>query len=144
VGVLHTNEARPGWKEKDFRRNTTSSIRRRSHQRPESSAEGRGDAYGFHYVALRKTDRRTQDTRSCRAVIVPTTHHPGGRAPVHRARRCRKTTRPPAPTCRARRSAGVRGPDLELLGLDDPRYYDRKTCNFLGAGPLRSARIARA
>lgn len=132
VGVLHTNMARPGWKEKEFQPNkdvVNPAALATNDLHPELELED--TEFGFHYVALRKTDE--PDVRNARVVpfvvpygrVIPSpafsffvfevpdddTHTSTyiviyGDAPVEADR------------------------VIELLGLDDKRYYNRETCLF--------------
>jgi phenylpropionate dioxygenase-like ring-hydroxylating dioxygenase large terminal subunit len=133
VGVLHTNEARPGWKDKAFQRNTdvvNPAALASNDLNPALKIED--TPYGFHYVAMRKTD--TAGVRNARVVpfIVPY-----GRiipAPAF------QFTVLEVPQDDTHTSTYIvvhgnapisEGKILELLGLDNPRYYDRATGNFL-------------
>jgi phthalate 4,5-dioxygenase oxygenase subunit len=132
VGVLHTNEARPGWKDKEFKRNAdvvNPAALASNDLNPALKIED--TPYGFHYVAMRKTDKAGMRNARVVPFIVPygriipapafqftvlevpqdDTHTSTylvvhGKAPVSEAK------------------------ILELLGLDNPKYYDRATNNF--------------
>src|SRR5258706_11709802 len=135
VGVLHTNEARPGWKEKEFRRNTdvvNPAALASSDLNPALKVEE--TPYGFHYVALRKTDKANVKNARVVPFIVPY-----GRIIPAAALQFTLLEVPDDDT-ETSTYLVVNGEVpvsedtiLELLGLDDPRYYDRKTCNFLGS-----------
>jgi len=135
VGVLHTNEARPGWKEKDFRRNTdveNPAALASSDLNPVLKVEE--TPYGFHYVALRKTDRANIKNARVVPFIVPY-----GRI-IPAAALQFTVLEVPQDDTHTSTYLVVYGEVpaseekiLEMLGLDDPRYYDRKTCNFLGS-----------
>ncbi len=132
VGVLHTNMARPGWKDGEFEPNpdvVNPAALASNDLEPGLKIED--TAFGFQYVALRKTS--TEGVKNARVVpfilpygrIIPApafsftvlevpdddTHTSTyiivyGKAPV------------------------TEDKIIELLGLDDKRYYDRKTCAF--------------
>jgi nitrite reductase/ring-hydroxylating ferredoxin subunit len=135
VGVLHTNEARPGWKDKEFTRNpdvVNPAALASSDLNPLLRIED--TPYGFHYVALRKTD----STQSRNARVVPFIV-PYGRiipAPAFQF----TVLEVPVDDTHTSTYLVVHGNApifedkiLELLGLDNPDYYDRGTCNFLGS-----------
>ena len=134
VGVLHTNMARPGWKDNSFERNTdvvNPAALASNDLNPLLKIEE--TSYGFHYVALRKTD--AAGTRNARVVpfIVPY-----GRiipAPAFQF----TVLEVPTDDTHTSTYLVVHGNApiseekiLELLGLDNPDYYDRSTGNFLG------------
>src|SRR5258706_7595982 len=135
VGVLHTNMARPGWKEKDFRRNTdvvNPAALASNDLNPALKVEE--TPYGFHYVALRRTDKANVKNARVVPFIVPY-----GRI-IPAAALQFTVLEVPEDDTHTSTYLVVHGevpvPEdkmLEMLGLDDPRYYDRKTCNFLGS-----------
>jgi phthalate 4,5-dioxygenase len=133
VGVLHTNEARPGWKDKDFQRNTdvvNPAALASNDLNPALKIED--TPYGFHYVAVRKTD--TPGMRNARVVpfIVPY-----GRiipAPAFQFTVLevpRDDTNTSTYLVVHGKAPISEGKILELLGLDNPQYYDKATGNFL-------------
>lgn len=132
VGVLHTNMARPGWKDNAFEPNpdvVNPAALATNDLNPK--LEIQETAFGFHYVALRRTaDPAVRNARVVPFIVpygrvIPSPafqftvlevpdddHHTStyivvhGRSPVHDTK------------------------IIELLGLDDPRYYDRHQCTF--------------
>lgn len=132
VGILHTNMARPGWKEKTFQRNpdvVNPAALATNDLHPK--LEIQDTAFGFHYVALRKTD----DPAMHNARVVPFVV-PYGRIIPAPAFQFTVFEVPEDDTHTAtyivvHGSAPVHDTKIiELLGLDDPRYYDRKHCAF--------------
>ena len=132
VGVLHTNEARPGWKDKEFKRNTdvvNPAALASNDLHPTLKIED--TPYGFHYVALRKTDSTAKRNARVVPFIVPY-----GRiipAPAFQF----TVLEVPVDDTHTSTYLVVHGSApiaedkiLELLGLDDAAYYDRKTGNF--------------
>jgi phthalate 4,5-dioxygenase len=132
VGVLHTNMARPGWKDNEFQQNQdVVNPAALSTNDLEPALKIEDTAFGFQYVALRKTGKPGVKNARVVPFIVPygriipapaflftvlevpddDTHTSTyiivhGKAPVAEAK------------------------IVELLGLDDRRYYDRKSCTF--------------
>ncbi|MET3620130.1 Rieske 2Fe-2S domain-containing protein [Burkholderia ambifaria] len=132
VGVLHTNMARPGWKDDAFTRNPdVVNPAALASNDLEPSLKIEDTAFGFHYVALRKTDE--PGVRNARVVpfIVPY-----GRiipAPAFLF----TVLEVPEDDTHTSTYIVVHGDSpiteqkiVELLGLDDPKYYDRKNCTF--------------
>ncbi|MCU9953602.1 MULTISPECIES: Rieske 2Fe-2S domain-containing protein [Burkholderia] len=132
VGVLHTNMARPGWKDDAFTRNPdVVNPAALASNDLEPSLKIEDTAFGFHYVALRKTDE--PGVRNARVVpfIVPY-----GRiipAPAFLF----TVLEVPEDDTHTSTYIVVHGDSpiteekiVELLGLDDPKYYDRKHCTF--------------
>lgn len=134
VGVLHTNMARPGWLDDSFEPNpdeiNPASL---SSNDLEPALKIEETAFGFQYVALRKTNREGERNARVVPFVVPygriipapsflfavlevpdddtntsTYIVAYGKAPVDKEK------------------------IIALLGLDDPRYYDRKSCVFKG------------
>jgi phenylpropionate dioxygenase-like ring-hydroxylating dioxygenase large terminal subunit len=133
VGVLHTNEARPGWKDKEFTRNTdvvNPAALASNDLNPVLKIED--TAYGFHYVAMRKTEQANVKNARVVPFIVPY-----GRiipAPAFQF----TVLEVPQDDTHTSTYLVVHGQApvsqskiLELLGLDNPLYYDRTTHNFL-------------
>ena len=132
VGVLHTNMARPGWKDDEFTRNpdvVNPAALASNDLEPALKIEE--TAFGFHYVALRKTDE--PGVRNARVVpfIVPY-----GRIIPAPAFQFTVLEVPEDDThtstyivvhCDA---PVTEEKIIELLGLNDPTYYDRKNCTF--------------
>ncbi len=132
VGVLHTNMARPGWKDKDFKPNTdvvNPAALATDDLEPELEIED--TEFGFQYVALRKTDN--PDVKNARVVpfIVPY-----GRVIPSPAFQFTVLEVPQDDTNTSTyiivhgSSPVTEEKIVDLLGLDDTRYYDRKTCLF--------------
>ncbi|MFM0264984.1 Rieske 2Fe-2S domain-containing protein [Paraburkholderia sediminicola] len=132
VGVLHTNMARPGWKDDEFTPNAdVVNPATLASNDLEPALKIEETAFGFHYVALRKTEDPT--VRNARVVpfIVPY-----GRiipAPAFQF----TVLEVPADDTHTSTYIIVHGDApvteekiIELLGLNDPRYYDRKNCSF--------------
>jgi phenylpropionate dioxygenase-like ring-hydroxylating dioxygenase large terminal subunit len=132
VGVLHTNMARPGWKEDEFTRNpdvVNPAALASNDLEPVLKIEN--TAFGFHYVPLRKTD----DPKVRNARVVPFIV-PYGRiipAPAFLF----TVLEVPEDDTHTSTFIAVHGYTpvtedkiIELLGLNDPRYYDRKNCTF--------------
>ena len=132
VGVLHTNMARPGWKEGEFAPNpdvVNPAALSTNDLEPVLKIEE--TAFGFQYVALRKIGKA--GVRNARVVpfIVPY-----GRiipAPAFLF----TVLEVPEDDTHTSTYIIVHGKSpvsedkiIELLGLDDQRYYDRKTCAF--------------
>ena len=132
VGVLHTNMARPGWKDGDFQPNpdvvnpaalTTNDL--------EPVLKMADTAFGFHYVALRRIGKAGMKNARVVPFIVPY-----GRvipAPAFQF----TVLEVPDDDTHTSTYIVVHGKApvsedkiIELLGLDDPRYYDRKSCAF--------------
>ncbi|WP_028221410.1 Rieske 2Fe-2S domain-containing protein [Paraburkholderia oxyphila] len=132
VGVLHTNMARPGWKDNEFTRNpdvVNPAALASNDMEPTLKIEE--TAFGFHYVALRKTD----DPKIRNARVVPFIV-PYGRiipAPAFLF----TVLEVPEDDMHTSTYIVVHGDApiteekiIELLGLNDSRYYDRKSCTF--------------
>ncbi|MGU7785337.1 Rieske 2Fe-2S domain-containing protein [Burkholderia sp. PU8-34] len=132
VGVLHTNMARPGWKDNEFQPNqdvVNPAALASNDLEPVLKIED--TAFGFHYVALRKTN--DANVRNARVVpfIVPY-----GRiipAPAFQF----TVLEVPEDDTHTSTYIVVHGDVpvtedkiVELLGLDNPKYYDRKNCTF--------------
>ena len=132
VGVLHTNMARPGWKDKEFRPNldvvnpaalATDDL--------EPMLDVQETDFGFQYVALRKT--KQEGVKNARVVpfIVPY-----GRvipAPAFQF----TVLEVPEDDTHTSTYIIVHGKTpveaskiISLLGLDDERLYNRKTCTY--------------
>jgi len=133
VGVLHTNEARPGWKDKEFKRNTdvvNPAALASNDLNPVLKIED--TPYGFHYVAMRKTDKANLKNARVVPFIVPY-----GRIIPAPAFQFTVLEVPQDDTHTSTylivhgKAPVSEGKILELLGLDNPQYYDRATNNFL-------------
>ncbi len=132
VGILHSNMARPGWKEKTFVPNpdvVNPAALAVQDNAPQLDIEDTD--FGFHYVAYRKTDK--PGLRNARVVpfilpygrIIPS---PAFRFVVLEV---------PADDTHTSTFMVIYGQQpvseekiIDLLGLNDRRYYDRKTCAF--------------
>lgn len=132
VGVLHTNMARPGWKDGDFQQNPdVVNPAALSSNDLEPSLKMEETAFGFQYVALRKTTQAGVKNARVVPFIVPY-----GRvipAPAFQF----TVLEVPEDDTHTSTYIVVHGNApvsedkiVELLGLDDTRYYDRKTCVF--------------
>ncbi|MFM0555656.1 Rieske 2Fe-2S domain-containing protein [Paraburkholderia sediminicola] len=132
VGVLHTNMARPGWKDNEFTRNPdVINPAALASNDLEPALKIEETAFGFHYVALRKTD----DPLVRNARVVPFIV-PYGRiipAPAFQF----SVLEVPEDDTHTSTYIVVHGDApvaeekiIELLGLNDPTYYDRKNCTF--------------
>jgi phthalate 4,5-dioxygenase oxygenase subunit len=132
VGVLHTNMARPGWKDDDFQPNqdvVNPAALSTNDLEPVLKIED--TAFGFQYVALRKTNN--QGVKNARVVpfIVPY-----GRVIPATAFLFTVLEVPQDDTHTSTyiivhgNSPVTEEKIVGLLGLDDARYYDRKTCTF--------------
>ncbi|OAJ54988.1 (2Fe-2S)-binding protein [Paraburkholderia ginsengiterrae] len=132
VGVLHTNMARPGWKENEFTPNpdvVNPAALASNDLEPALKIEE--TAFGFHYVALRKTtDPKVRNARVVPFIV------PYGRiipAPAFQF----TVLEVPVDDTHTSTYIVVHGDApvteekiIELLGLNDPKYYDRKNCTF--------------
>lgn len=135
VGVLHTNMARPGWKDDSFTRNPDQiNPAALASNDLEPALKIEETAFGFHYVALRKTDTpRIQNARVVPFIV------PYGRiipAPAFQF----TVLEVPADDTHTSTFLVIHGNEpvdedriLELLGLDNPKFYDRGTCTYLAS-----------
>ena len=132
VGVLHTNMARPGWKDDEFEPNPdVVNPAALSSNDLEPALKMEDTAFGFQYVALRKTGKPGVKNARVVPFIVPY-----GRvipAPAFQF----TVLEVPQDDTHTSTYIIVHGSEpvsedkiVELLGLDDKRYYDRKTCAF--------------
>ncbi|MGJ7546276.1 Rieske 2Fe-2S domain-containing protein [Variovorax sp. LT1R16] len=132
VGVLHTNMARPGWKEGGFAPNqdlVNPAAPSSNDLEPVLKIED--TAFGFQYVALRKTAKPGVKNARVVPFIVPY-----GRvipAPAFLF----TVLEVPSDDTNTSTYIIVHGTQrvsedriVELLGLADVRYYDRKTCLY--------------
>jgi phthalate 4,5-dioxygenase len=132
VGVLHTNMARPGWKDDDFQPNqdvVNPAALSTNDLEPVLKIED--TAFGFQYVALRKTNK--QGVKNARVVpfIVPY-----GRV-IPATAFLFTVLEVPQDDTHTSTYIIVHGDSpvteekiIGLLGLGDAKYYDRKTCTF--------------
>ncbi|MDW3688858.1 Rieske 2Fe-2S domain-containing protein [Cupriavidus sp. CV2] len=132
VGVLHTNMARPGWKDNAFTPNPDAiNPAALASNDLEPALKIEDTAFGFHYVALRKTNT----PRTLNARVVPFIV-PYGRiipAPAFQF----TVLEVPQDDTHTSTFLVVHGNEpvneeriIELLGLDNPQYYNRATCTF--------------
>jgi phthalate 4,5-dioxygenase oxygenase subunit len=132
VGVLHTNMARPGWKDDEFTRNTdvvNPAALASNDLEPVLKIET--TTFGFHYVALRKTD--DQKVRNARVVpfIVPYGRIIPAPAFLFTVLEVPEDDTHTSTFIVVHGNAPVTEEKIiELLGLNDPKYYDRKNCTF--------------
>ena len=132
VGVLHSNMARPGWKDKSFSKNAD--VENPAALAVEDNApqlEIEDTEFGFHYVAFRRMDE--PGVRNARVVpfILPYTRiipAPAVQFTVFEV---------PADDTHTNTYLVIHGNSalhaekfIELLGLNDPRYYDRSDFKF--------------
>ena len=132
VGVLHSNMARPGWKDKSFVKNVdvvNPAALSVEDNAPKLDIEDTD--FGFHYVAFRNTGEK--GVRNARVVpfIVPY-----GRVIPSPAFQF-TVLEVPADDTSTSTYIVTHGQEplhedkiIELLGLDDARYYDRKSCRY--------------
>lgn len=132
VGVLHTNMARPGWKDDDFQPNadvvnpaslTSNDL--------EPALKMEETAFGFQYVALRKIGK--EGVKNARVVpfIVPYGRVIPAPAFLFTVFEVPEDDTHTSTYIVVHGKAPVSEDKIiELLGLDDARYYDRKTCAF--------------
>ncbi len=132
VGVLHTNMARPGWLDDSFVPNpdvVNPAALVSNDLEPALKIED--TAFGFQYVALRKTARPGERNARVVPFIVPY-----GRIIPAPAFLFAVLEVPDDDTHTSTyivaygRSPVTHDKIAELLGLDDPRYYDRQSCVF--------------
>lgn len=132
VGVLHTNMARPGWKDKEFKRNldvVNPAALASNDLEPALKIED--TAFGFQYVALRKTEEPGMKNARVVPFIVPY-----GRI-IPATAFLFTVLEVPADDTHTSTYIIVHGNSpvteekiLGLLGLDNPKYYDRRNCVF--------------
>ena len=132
VGVLHTNMARPGWKDKDFKPNPdVVNPAALVSDDLEPALEIEDTDFGFQYVALRKTSEAGMKNARVVPFIVPY-----GRVIPSPAFQFTVLEVPEDDTHTSTyiivhgNSPLAEDKIIELLGLDDTSYYNRKTCVF--------------
>jgi phenylpropionate dioxygenase-like ring-hydroxylating dioxygenase large terminal subunit len=132
VGVLHTNMARPGWKDNEFEPNPdVVNPAALSSNDLEPALKMEETAFGFQYVALRKVGKAGVKNARVVPFIVPY-----GRVIPAPAFLFTVLEVPEDDTHTSTyiivhgRAPVTEEQIVELLGLDDTRYYDRKTCTF--------------
>jgi phenylpropionate dioxygenase-like ring-hydroxylating dioxygenase large terminal subunit len=132
VGVLHTNMARPGWKDKEFKRNTdVVNPAALASNDLEPALKIEDTAFGFQYVALRKTEQAGMKNARVVPFIVPY-----GRI-IPATAFLFTVLEVPVDDTHTSTYIVVHGDApvteekiLALLGLDNPKYYDRRSCIF--------------
>jgi phenylpropionate dioxygenase-like ring-hydroxylating dioxygenase large terminal subunit len=132
VGVLHTNMARPGWKDKEFKRNTdVVNPAALASNDLEPALKIEDTAFGFQYVALRKTDEPGMKNARVVPFIVPY-----GRI-IPATAFLFTVLEVPVDDTHTSTYIIVHGDApvteetiLGLLGLDNPKYYDRQNCVY--------------
>ncbi|HSV80537.1 MAG TPA: Rieske 2Fe-2S domain-containing protein [Ramlibacter sp.] len=132
VGVLHTNMARPGWKEGEFAPNPdVVNPAALSTNDLEPALKIEETAFGFQYVALRKIDKA--GARNARVVpfIVPYGRIIPAPAFLFTVLEVPEDDTHTSTYIVVHGQAPVSEDKIvELLGLDDQRYYDGKSCTF--------------
>jgi phenylpropionate dioxygenase-like ring-hydroxylating dioxygenase large terminal subunit len=132
VGVLHTNMARPGWKDDEFEPNPdVVNPAALSSNDLEPALKMEDTAFGFQYVALRKVGK--QGVKNARVVpfIVPYGRIIPAPAFLFTVLEVPQDDTHTSTYIIVHGEAPVAEEKIvELLGLDDQRYYDRKTCAF--------------
>ena len=132
VGVLHTNMARPGWKDNEFEPNpdvVNPAALLSNDLEPALKMEE--TAFGFQYVALRKIAK--EGVKNARVVpfIVPYGRIIPAPAFLFTVLEVPEDDSHTSTYIIVHGQAPVAEEKIiELLGLDDTRYYDRKTCTF--------------
>lgn len=132
VGVLHTNMARPGWKDGEFTMSAdVVNPATLSTNDLEPLLEIEDTDFGFHYVALRKTNQPGVKNARVVPFIVPygrVIPSPAFQFTVFEVPQDDFHTS----TYIVGHGDSALAEDriIELLGLDDARYYERKTCTF--------------
>ncbi len=132
VGVLHTNMARPGWKDNEFERNPdVVNPAALSSNDLEPVLKMEETAFGFQYVALRKIGK--DGVKNARVVpfIVPYGRVIPAPAFLFTVLEVPQDDTHTSTYIIVHGQAPVTEDKIiELLGLDDTRYYDRMTCTF--------------
>jgi hypothetical protein len=132
VGVLHTNMARPGWKDKSFEPNpdVVNPAALVSNDL-EPSLKIEETAFGFQYVALRKTAH--EGVKNARVVpfIIPYGRIIPAPAYLFTVLEVPDDDTHTSTYIVVHGNAPVSEDKIiEVLGLDDTRYYDRKSCAY--------------
>jgi phenylpropionate dioxygenase-like ring-hydroxylating dioxygenase large terminal subunit len=132
VGVLHTNMARPGWKDKEFTRNmdvVNPAALASNDLEPALKIED--TAFGFQYVALRKTEQPGMKNARVVPFIVPYGRIIPATAFLFTVLEVPVDDTHTSTYIVVHGSAPVTEEKiLALLGLDNPQYYDRRSCTF--------------
>ncbi len=139
VGILHSDMARPGWVDRTFQ--SAGDVMNPGTLVSDDMAprlEMEDTAFGFHYAAWRKTGRKDKngtDIENCRIVplMMPWTRiipSPTSYYTVFEVAEDDERTATyicvDSPTEAVDRDRVIR-----ILGLDDPRFYDPASCDFL-------------
>ncbi|WP_219214204.1 Rieske 2Fe-2S domain-containing protein [Variovorax boronicumulans] len=132
VGVLHTNMARPGWKENDFLPNAdVVNPAALASNDLDPALKMEETAFGFQYVALRKIDKVGVKNARVVPFIVPYGRVIPAPAFLFTVLEVPEDDTHTSTYIIVHGHAPVSEDKIvELLGLDDTRYYDRKTCAF--------------
>lgn len=132
VGVLHTNMARPGWKENEFQPNPdVVNPAALSSNDLEPALKMEETAFGFQYVALRKIGKEGAKNARVVPFIVPYGRIIPAPAFLFTVLEVPDDDTHTSTYIVVYGKAPVSEDQIiELLGLDDMRYYDRKTCTF--------------
>lgn len=132
VGVLHTNMARPGWKDDSFEPNpdvVNPAALVSNDLEPALKIEE--TAFGFQYVALRKTQE--EGVKNARVVpfIIPYGRIIPAPAFLFTVFEVPEDDTHTSTYIVVHGNAPVSEDKIiELLGLDDTRYYNRKSCAY--------------
>jgi phthalate 4,5-dioxygenase oxygenase subunit len=132
VGVLHTNMARPGWKDNEFEPNPdVVNPAALSSNDLEPALKMEETAFGFQYVALRKVAKAGVKNARVVPFIVPYGRVIPAPAFLFTVLEVPEDDTHTSTYIIVHGQAPVTEEQIvELLGLDDTRYYDRKTCTF--------------
>ncbi len=132
VGVLHTNMARPGWIDDSFVPNTDEvNPAALVSNDLEPALKIEETAFGFQYVALRKTNE--EGVKNARVVpfIIPYGRIIPAPAFLFTVFEVPEDDTHTSTYIVVHGNAPVSEDKIiELLGLDDKRYYDRKSCAY--------------
>lgn len=132
VGVLHTNMARPGWKDGEFEPNPdVVNPAALASNDLEPALKMEETAFGFQYVALRKVGKAGVKNARVVPFIVPYGRVIPAPAFLFTVLEVPEDDTHTATYIVVHGEAPVTDDKIiELLGLDDRRYYDRNTCLF--------------
>ena len=132
VGVLHTNMARPGWKDNEFEPNpdvvnpaalTSNDL--------EPALKIADTAFGFHYVALRKIGKAGMKNARVVPFVMPYGRVIPAPAFLFTVLEVPEDDTHTSTYIVVHGKAPVSEAKIhEMLGLDDERYYDRESCTF--------------
>lgn len=132
VGVLHANMARPGWKDGEFEPNPdVANPAALSSNDLEPALKMEETAFGFQYVALRKVGKAGVKNARVVPFIVPYGRVIPAPAFLFTVLEVPEDDTHTATYIVVHGQAPVTDDKIiDLLGLDDQRYYDRSTCLF--------------